>query len=69
MVAANRLHRSRPNPSARERRPVVSGPNSAGDLLQLFRTGAVATRGELQQVTGLSRSTVTLRIDALLGAG
>jgi DNA-binding transcriptional ArsR family regulator len=48
---------------------VVSGPNSAGDLLQLFRTGAVATRGELQQVTGLSRSTVTLRIDALLGAG
>jgi predicted NBD/HSP70 family sugar kinase len=48
---------------------VVSGPNSAGELLQLFRTGAVATRGELQRVTGLSRSTVTLRIDALLGAG
>ena len=47
----------------------MSGPNSAGELLQLFRTGAVATRGELQRVTGLSRSTVTLRIDALLVAG
>ena len=45
------------------------GPNSAGELLQLFRTGEVATRGELQRVTGLARSTVTFRIDALLEAG
>ena len=46
-----------------------SGPNSAGELLQLFRTGEVATRGELQRVTGLARSTVTFRVDALLAAG
>ena len=46
-----------------------AGPNSAGELLQLFRTGAVATRGELQRVTGLARSTLTYRVDALLAAG
>jgi predicted NBD/HSP70 family sugar kinase len=37
--------------------------------LQLFRTGEVATRGELQRVTGLARSTLTFKIDALLAAG
>ena len=46
-----------------------AGPNSAGELLQLFRTGAVATRGELQRITGLARSTLTYRVDALLAAG
>ena len=46
-----------------------SGPNSAGELLQLFRTGSVATRSELQRVTGLARSTVTYKLDALLAAG
>ena len=45
------------------------GPNSAGELLQLFRTGTVATRGELQRVTGLARSTLSFRVDALLAAG
>ena len=45
-----------------------SGLNSTGQLLQLFRRGAVATRSELQQVTGLARSTVTSKIDALLAA-
>jgi predicted NBD/HSP70 family sugar kinase len=44
-------------------------PNSAGDLLQLFRMGRVSTRNELQQVTGLARSTVTYKVDALLEAG
>jgi predicted NBD/HSP70 family sugar kinase len=48
---------------------VSAGQNSAGQLLQLFRTGAVATRGELQRVTGLARSTLTNRVDALLAAG
>ena len=48
---------------------VVVGPNSAGELLQLFRTGEVATRSELQRVTGLARSTVTYKLDALLAAG
>jgi predicted NBD/HSP70 family sugar kinase len=47
---------------------VLSGLNSTGQLLQLFRRGAVATRSELQQVTGLARSTVTSKIDALLAA-
>jgi predicted NBD/HSP70 family sugar kinase len=47
---------------------VPSGLNSTGQLLQLFRRGAVATRSELQQVTGLARSTVTSKIDALLAA-
>jgi predicted NBD/HSP70 family sugar kinase len=47
---------------------VPSGLNSTGELLQLFRRGAVATRSELQQATGLARSTVTYKIDALLTA-
>src|SRR4029453_8017411 len=51
------------------RRPVAAGRNSAGELLQLFRTGAVATRGELQQVTVLARSTPSHRVEALLVAG
>lgn len=51
------------------RRWVSPGPNSAGELLQLFRTGSVATRGEVQRVTGLARSTVTYKVDALLAAG
>jgi len=46
-----------------------SGPNSAGELLQLFRTGDVATRGDVQRVTGLARSTVAGKVDALLAAG
>jgi predicted NBD/HSP70 family sugar kinase len=47
---------------------VPTGLNSTGELLQLFRRGAVATRSELQQATGLARSTVTYKIDALLAA-
>jgi hypothetical protein len=43
--------------------------NSAGELLQLFRTGEVGTRGQLQRVTRLARSTVTHKVDALLAAG
>ena len=45
-----------------------SALNTTGELLQLFRRGAVATRSELQQATGLARSTVTYKIDALLAA-
>jgi predicted NBD/HSP70 family sugar kinase len=48
---------------------VSSGRNTAGELLQLFRSGEVATRSELQRVTGLARSTLTYRVDALLAAG
>ncbi|OKJ68694.1 ROK family transcriptional regulator [Streptomyces sp. CB02460] len=41
----------------------------AGHLLQLIRSGEATTRGELQQATGLSRSTVGHRLDQLFGAG
>ena len=47
---------------------MLSGLNSTGELLQLFRRGAVSTRSELQQATGLARSTVTYKIDALLAS-
>jgi predicted NBD/HSP70 family sugar kinase len=48
---------------------VSSGMNSAGELLQLFRSGKVSTRSELQRATGLARSTLTYRLDALLAGG
>jgi predicted NBD/HSP70 family sugar kinase len=43
--------------------------DSPGDLLHLIRSGRARTRGELGQVTGLARSTVAQRIDALKSAG
>jgi predicted NBD/HSP70 family sugar kinase len=42
---------------------------SAGQLLHLVRTGQAGTRGELQQLTGLSRSTLGLRLEGLLRHG
>ncbi|WP_078900004.1 ROK family transcriptional regulator [Streptomyces sp. SBT349] len=42
---------------------------SAGHLLRLIRGGQARTRGELQRVTGLSRSTVSHRLDQLFRAG
>ncbi|RKN11949.1 ROK family transcriptional regulator [Streptomyces radicis] len=42
---------------------------SAGHLLRLIRGGQARTRGELQRVTGLSRSTVSQRLDQLFRAG
>jgi predicted NBD/HSP70 family sugar kinase len=45
------------------------GPQSAGGLLLLVRNGTASTRRDLIRVTGLSRSTVTQRVDALLAAG
>ena len=50
----------------------TSGPAvapGAGDLFQLLRDGQPRTRAELAQVTGLARSTITQRVDALLAAG
>lgn len=47
----------------------VAGPSGAGDLLQLMRDGTPRTRAELIQLTGLARSTVGARVDALLAAG
>lgn len=48
---------------------VPQGPNSAGMLLQLFRSGRAATRSDVQNLSGLARSTVAYKIDSLLTAG
>lgn len=45
------------------------GQGSAGDLLELVRSGRAVTRGALQQATGLSRATVGQRLDRLFRAG
>ncbi|MEV4172066.1 ROK family transcriptional regulator [Nonomuraea sp. NPDC049709] len=39
----------------------------AGALLAILRDGQARTRGELARLTGLSRSTVTQRLDGLIG--
>ncbi|MBV1779684.1 ROK family transcriptional regulator [Paeniglutamicibacter sp. ABSL32-1] len=41
----------------------------AGELFQLLRNGRPRTRSELASETGLSRSTIAARIDALLDSG
>jgi predicted NBD/HSP70 family sugar kinase len=45
------------------------GSNSAGELLQLFRSGSARTRNDVRRLTGLARSTVTYKVDALLESG
>jgi predicted NBD/HSP70 family sugar kinase len=42
---------------------------AAGELLQLLRDGVPRTRAEIATLTGLSRSTVANRVDALLSLG
>jgi predicted NBD/HSP70 family sugar kinase len=44
-------------------------PNGPGAILALIRSGRAITRTQIMQTTGLSRSTVALRLDALLAAG
>ena len=46
-----------------------SSTASAGDLLELVRTGRASTRTELAQATGLSRTAVIGRVSTLLDAG
>jgi predicted NBD/HSP70 family sugar kinase len=46
-----------------------SVPASAGQIMQMIRSGQVSTRRELQELTGLSRSTLTLRLSQLHAAG
>lgn len=45
------------------------GQSRAGDVFQLLRDGHARTRAELASITGLARSTVAARIDALTAAG
>lgn len=49
--------------------PTRTNQASTGYLLHLIRSGRATTRGELQRVTGLSRSTVGHRLDRLFAAG
>jgi len=44
-------------------------PNRSSELFQLLLDGAPRTRAELAAITGLSRSTVAMRIEALMDAG
>ncbi len=44
-------------------------PTGPGDILELIRLGRATTRGDVLDATGLSRMTVSQRLDALLGAG
>jgi predicted NBD/HSP70 family sugar kinase len=44
-------------------------PNGPGDILELIRHRRATTRGDVLELTGLSRMTVAQRLDALLGAG
>src|SRR3954471_15973569 len=48
---------------------VRSSPTSAGALLRLIREGVAVTRADIARHTGLARSTVAQRVDALLAAG
>ena len=46
----------------------TSAVDGAGSLLQLLRDGTPRTRSELAAATGLGRSTVAQRVDALLAS-
>jgi len=57
--------------SIQERRRILaslSGSLSAGEIFALISSGAVDTRASIARVTGLSRSTVSERLDALFDA-
>src|SRR3954467_3847751 len=53
----------------RTKPPTIPSSTSAGALLRLIREGVAVTRADLARVTGLARSTVAQRVDALLGEG
>ncbi len=50
-------------------RPTQASGGGAGAILQLVRSGQAATRADLAAMTGLARSTVAQRVDALLARG
>lgn len=49
--------------------PNAGSPLAAGYLLELIRSSRARTRREMQELTGLSRSTIASRIDQLVAAG
>jgi predicted NBD/HSP70 family sugar kinase len=50
-------------------RPTQATGGGAGAILQLVRSGQATTRADLAAMTGLARSTVAQRVDALLARG
>jgi DNA-binding transcriptional ArsR family regulator len=48
---------------------LISSGATAGDLLDLIRSGRATTRGELGRLTGLSRTAVSARLASLESAG
>jgi len=49
-------------------RGLLDPVNTPGELLSLIRAGTAVTRADLARHTGLARSTVAQRVDALLGS-
>jgi len=49
--------------------PTIPASGGAGELFQLLRDGRPRTRAELATLTGLSRSTIAGRVDALMRLG
>lgn len=47
----------------------VGAPATAGELLELVRTGRASTRSDLRRLTGLSRTAVVSRVAMLTSAG
>src|SRR6478752_8530022 len=47
----------------------TAAPATAGELLDLVRSGRASTRSQLRMLTGLSRTAVTARVTALTSAG
>ncbi|GAA3206311.1 ROK family transcriptional regulator [Nonomuraea roseoviolacea] len=48
---------------------MTPAPGSPGDVLTLISAGSATTRSDLARLTGLARSTVSQRVDALIESG
>lgn len=57
--------RPTPRPDGRE----SAAPATAGELLDLVRSGRASTRSQLRALTGLSRTAITARVSSLTSAG
>ena len=55
--------------SSSKKRDLLGRVNTPGELLSLIRAGTAVTRADLARHTGLARSTVAQRVDALLAGG
>src|SRR3954468_21939678 len=55
--------------SSSNSRGLLDRVRTPGDLLSLIRDGVAVTRADLARHTGLARSTVAQRVDALLASG